>query len=718
MLIPGQIISERALTALTWTLVHSLWQGCLLAIAAGAVLVCSRRVSSHIRYVLLTSLLFLFISVVVLTFLGQWTGSGGEREPTSAQFLQTFQATGTPDNGITKYQQVSATANWMAGARDFLDMHASWIVCAWFVVFSFRFIRLFTSVRDLRRLRRLSCSMTAGFGWQHRLSVLAVSLGIKRDIGLAESPQVKVPMASGIWRPLILVPLGMFAQLSPEETEAVLLHELAHIRRGDYIVNLVQHMAEAVLFFNPALLWVSALIREERENCCDDLSLAVTGSETILIRALVTFQEKNLKTAILAPAFAGRKNHLLNRINRLLTRRNYTLDNLEKTLLAAGVLAGGFLVAGFSGRHTDEKTPPSAYRLVLPGAKDIQPIAGKEQSAGLAGTKRIHVGGTISIRDTANDSLAKAVFEGQILADIASDKSDTIPAPGRIEKDNASDIKATLNDKKYRIVESEGKVIALFIDGKKIPDEMIPQYKADIDKIHGMLKQYGEQRYALKLAEEELQRQQEKMKGEQDALKENLLRNLDQIKTDSDMQAMVRAKKNLALAQDQLLKQSIDQVQQEELLKKLELMSAEAMRKASGDIKANEQLLKDREMMDREQKLALENILKSNQDLRSAQDAALQAEISRLREKMAEGTFAPGERSIRSVIDDLVEGGIISGNAKTLSFTLNNRELIVNGKKQPDEVFRKFRKKFIRNPKDHFIYSHSGSSTNSDTWLE
>ena len=120
-------------------------------------------------------------------------------------------------------------------------------------------------------------------------------LDIRRRVKLVESVLVRAPMVIGQLRPIIYIPLGLINHLPASEMEAVLLHELAHIRRYDYVVNMVQQVAECLLFFNPGFLWISSLLREERENCCDDIAIAHTRDRVEFVRALVRFKEHSLR---------------------------------------------------------------------------------------------------------------------------------------------------------------------------------------------------------------------------------------------------------------------------------------------------------------------------------------------------------------------------------------------------------------------------------------
>jgi beta-lactamase regulating signal transducer with metallopeptidase domain len=138
---------------------------------------------------------------------------------------------------------------------------------------------------------------------------------------------------------VILVPLGLLTQLPAEQVEAILLHELAHIRRHDYLVNLLQNLIETLFFFNPALLWLSSLIRDEREHCCDDIAIDHLKNRRQYVESLIGFKERSMVDSPLsAVGFAGRKNSFLNRIRRIVENRNYTLSRWEKGSLACSCI--------------------------------------------------------------------------------------------------------------------------------------------------------------------------------------------------------------------------------------------------------------------------------------------------------------------------------------------------------------------------------------------
>ena len=207
--------------------------------------------------------------------------------------------------------------------------------------------------------------MNSGTG---RLVELGQRLGMDRPVKLLQSAFVEVPTVIGWLRPVILLPVGCLLGLSTAQLEAILAHELAHIRRHDYLVNLFQNVVETRLFYHTAVWWVSRRIREERENCCDDLAVEICGDRLTYARALATLEEMRHTPGQLALAAAGAP--LLQRIRRLVgksstgaTRPGWPLAGIVALLiiiaLAVG-LHGNRLQAASEGNSTTNTAPNSA----------------------------------------------------------------------------------------------------------------------------------------------------------------------------------------------------------------------------------------------------------------------------------------------------------------------------------------------------------------------
>lgn len=332
------LLSGAIIKVMYLTLAHSLWQGLLLAVITTFILLATRNARSARRYNLLSGALGLFAITGGITFLYELS-----QVPTGSYYMKTV----TVEEGssvtwsevlthsISRLPSLSATTNWM-------NDHAQLIVLLWLSVISIRSLQLVLGLRNMRQLRKKV--YTADITWLHYTQEVAVKMGIRRMVTLAESALVKVPAVIGYIKPLVLIPAGLMASLPAAEIEAILVHELAHIRRRDYLANLVQNLVEILYFFNPAVWWVSSLIRAEREHCCDDIAVAMTSSKKNYIKALVSCQEYSLSAPVYAMAFAGRRNHLAARAKRLISGRNLMPGRAEKIVLSV-CLAVVLLVA-------------------------------------------------------------------------------------------------------------------------------------------------------------------------------------------------------------------------------------------------------------------------------------------------------------------------------------------------------------------------------------
>lgn len=340
--------------AICWTLVHSLWQGLLFAMGAGVVMLLTRRASAAVRYNLLCGLFFLFLAVCVGTLVYEWRVSG--RPGDKGGFMS---------GGIAGER----LAGWVGLLRKYCSDHALLIVGVWLFVFSLRSLHMLGSLLYTQRIRYYGIS-AAPPGWQEKVDELGRQLGIRRAVRLVESQIVKMPLVTGHWRPMIFMPLGLLTGLPAGEIEAVLLHELAHIRRNDWLINLLQHITGNLLFFNPGVLWMSALLREERENCCDDIAIDRTGDRVQLIRALINFKEHDLRMTRLTNAFPAGKDQLLKRVTRIAYNTNKTLDATEKIFLVASCILVSLLVIamGAPSREAKEQVgqlPKGRYTVVI-----------------------------------------------------------------------------------------------------------------------------------------------------------------------------------------------------------------------------------------------------------------------------------------------------------------------------------------------------------------
>ena len=164
---------------------------------------------------------------------------------------------------------------------------------------------------------------------------LSKRLGIRRAVKFAQSSLVEVPTVIGYLKPVVLLPVSTITGLSAAELELILAHELAHVRRHDYIVNLAQTVVEALLFYHPGMWWVSSQIRRERENCCDDVVVAISGDRATYIRALAQLEQQRVGP----PALAANGGSLMVRVRRLLGQPGSEFSSRSTTAWLAGLVA-------------------------------------------------------------------------------------------------------------------------------------------------------------------------------------------------------------------------------------------------------------------------------------------------------------------------------------------------------------------------------------------
>jgi GWxTD domain-containing protein len=286
--------------AIGWTLLHSLWEGAIVSGALAAVLVAVR--SPRIRYAAASTAMLMML--IGFSF-------------TLARMMPEETHVPSPPRGPAFHTSNAAIASHTSDfANGSLAAVVPWLAPFWIAGVSLIYLRRVTSCISVQRLRKRGVCC-APEHWQKELTRLSAQLRIAEPILLLESCLAEVPMVLGHFRPLVLLPVGLLAGLSPAQIEAVLLHELAHIRRHDYLVNVLQRLAEGLLFYHPATWWISRVMRAERENCCDDVVVSIKGDAHEYASALAALEQNRLSNS--EPAVAATGGNLMKRIRRLLS---------------------------------------------------------------------------------------------------------------------------------------------------------------------------------------------------------------------------------------------------------------------------------------------------------------------------------------------------------------------------------------------------------------
>lgn len=365
------IISEELVYALGWTVVHSLWQAAGVALLLAMVMLALRQRAAKMRYRVAYAALLVVLGLAVVTFVKLYAITTPEQASEITQLTLQIQIT------EPKSEAASAPAL-LQRFTSYFHAHLPLIVLIWLLGVAFFVLRMLGGLGYVHYLKTVHVFQIEE-KWQHRLQKLSRQLTLNRPPQLLESALVKVPLIIGHFKPVILLPVGVVNALAPEQVEAILAHELAHIARRDYLWNILQSFIEALLYFNPAVWIISAQIRAEREHCCDDLAVELCGNALHYAKALVAIQEMNQAAPVFAMAFGKKKNQLLQRIQRILNQSQNRPDIMEK-IITTGLLVALLLVLTVSAVRPHEGA--AAAEPVVSIATDTLPQRGTMQFKG------------------------------------------------------------------------------------------------------------------------------------------------------------------------------------------------------------------------------------------------------------------------------------------------------------------------------------------------
>ena len=321
--------TNSAVQKIGWSLIHFIWQATTVALLLAILLKILRNSSASLRYIISCTALGLMILLPVVTM--QYV-----TVPAPPLIVNIESATAPvvlpvePTNEITmsltgtiEYEDITPVESegivsivpWKQRAVDWLEPVLPYMVCGWLIgVFGLSVWHLggWAQLQRLRKkmVRRVDTSL------QNKMKLLSERLEVNRTVQLLESALVQVPTVIGWLRPVILLPASAITGLSSEQLEAILAHELAHIKRFDYLINMLQTVVEILGFYHPAVWWISRRIRAERENCCDDLAVSISGDRICYASALTSMEEIRAGHGELAVAVTG--GNLFKRVYRLL----------------------------------------------------------------------------------------------------------------------------------------------------------------------------------------------------------------------------------------------------------------------------------------------------------------------------------------------------------------------------------------------------------------
>ncbi|RYU90571.1 hypothetical protein EWM62_07920 [Mucilaginibacter terrigena] len=307
------------------TIIHSLWQGLLIYFLLRVALLIAGRLPASTKYMLAVS------SLVAIT---------GWFAYTLVHEIRIYDWLTKPANLANMPVMIDLPAN----IRQFneqtiryyysIEEYLPYVTAIYVAGLLLNMARIVLAHKKIRTIKR---TMSLGVQLQQQIGSFAKKLNITRKVKVGFSQMVDVPCIVGFLKPVILLPLTLSTYLGAEEIEAILLHELAHIKRNDYLINLLQQVITTLLFFNPCVLLINKIIGEERENSCDDLVVHATQNPVIYAKALFKLEQNRQNELQLALAVTGKKYQLLNRIERIMKTKKQ-IPSVRPTLLAMLIL--------------------------------------------------------------------------------------------------------------------------------------------------------------------------------------------------------------------------------------------------------------------------------------------------------------------------------------------------------------------------------------------
>jgi beta-lactamase regulating signal transducer with metallopeptidase domain len=481
------------LESLGWTLMHFCWQAAAIALVYWLTDAVLWKARSQTRYVLALGTMLLMLASALATFAYEETrGDTGLSSSPGAFSSPAIVAIGS---SISSDLAPLAGLKTAGATTQPLSRFLPWLDVAWLLGVACLSVRTIGGWRLVHRLRRSALLKAPEAVYENFVS-LCERLGTTRQVSLCISHHIQGPLAIGIVRSLVILPASALMALNPEQLEAVLAHELAHVRRADYLWNLLQTMVETLLFFHPAVWWLGRRLREQRELCCDDVAVQSCADPLVYATALLRLEERRSQRLSLAMALDGHRSWsgLSVRIARILGETSGEKGPRELVPIPLAAICAVFLLVLlpmphlFAGLRKNLQpqiappavsappaftSPPTAMNLPAPVVSNVVQVSSTASTAP-------HMAQIALLPAAGNDGAAVIATEGVQGAGKGSGEGAGHGAGGNAEQSTTGDASAHKPD---------------YIDGMRAAG-----YDVDIDKYVAMKVQGITPEYAQAMA--------------------------------------------------------------------------------------------------------------------------------------------------------------------------------------------------------------------------
>ncbi|UWY30355.1 M56 family metallopeptidase [Flavobacterium sp. TR2] len=315
---------EAIYKTLLYVFISSFVFGIILAVITYVFMLLSSHCKAQLRYNVLVAFLFVFVAAIV------FFGITHISNPYETIHHQVVLPILSHNDGNYNPNVVQMPESFLFFKTVYLKIYdfALEITLVWSFIFCYKMIKLLLGIQNIRSLI-FKNKIELNGDWNSKILQYCNKIGIKKNVKVYLSSAISSPAVFGFFKPIVLIPIQLTTGLSSDQLEAVIYHELIHIKRYDTIINLVQNLLEVIFFFNLPLLWLSNLIRIEREKCCDDAVLKITHNKKDYISALYICAQMNVGNQELAVGFASNNEILLDRVERIILNGQNSFNKIK-----------------------------------------------------------------------------------------------------------------------------------------------------------------------------------------------------------------------------------------------------------------------------------------------------------------------------------------------------------------------------------------------------
>lgn len=660
-------ISSQIISTIGWTIIHSLWQGVLISLLLATILIFidkkNTRIRSTISYL---ALIFLF-TVSIRTY------NDLDKNQSKSFQLSTADKSIESSNNIVNNSEASIIpfpseksksliSKYTNLAKGFISANINLIVLFWFAGIFILSIRLLGGIFYTQRLKFCEVIPVDDY-WNRQIANLSTKLEITKTVKLLQSKLVKFPITIGYFKPVILLPIGFMSGIPQNQLEIILAHELAHIKRADYILNIFQSIIEVLFFFNPAVWWISKTIRKEREFLCDDLALETCGNSITLAKALLFVENSDYTEAKIAMALIGNKHSLMGRIKRMThSKKENRVFSATLTIIPMLLLVTFMACSQLDGE------------IVRKGNTSAQ--ASEVASVSFANSSVEPAPYSFASSESSSEKHSEAVFASVNSSFARAAKAKSVSAANALDDDKRVKLNFTEKNIKWKASFEDDKLVELYKDGEKVAKSEFSKYE---DFVYERYEEFKEDMAELDIEMDQLKIDLAQLKVELAGLKD--------IEIEFDREAFAREMKVM----NRELKEGLAELKDIDFDKEAFAID---MKEMNRELKEGLAGLKDIDF-----DIDFDELNESMKNIKvdlSGLDvgmANLDIELKGLKEELKLLKYF-----LRDLKDELVADGYLEDDDEDFELVLSKTKMVLNDERLPDKIHQKYLKLY----KEHY----------------